>query len=425
MFEIPGSRKGYYQWDLNQRLYIQDGGCNEVHFCSEKHPEALTCPVQEELGKRYVQVPNILLQACLPIAAFFYVKGTNGAYTKEAICIEVWERPKPDDYVYTETEVKTWESAVEYALQEAMESGAFKGERGEKGDKGDTGEQGLQGEKGDKGDGVLTEEEKLEFLICCCEEGARINLRDAAQRSLVGLRMFGKTVQDGIPAPNAPIELVSIGDGGNITIGIVDGGQGQTAIVPTPGGLPGIPVSADGNYTDANGQQWICNEIEYSKGVCIQRAYMWSATSDTRIAIIDVLGNCCRIGIPLDDKKASGGRAALCTHTTMRYEYSTDNPHFYCDTDYLWLFLPVNCGTTKEEVKTWLLENKLAVLYMLSTPIETPLSEEEPAALHTYMPNTTIENNSGAWMKVCYVADTKTYIDNKFAELAAAIVNNT
>jgi hypothetical protein len=45
--------------------------------------------------------------------------------------------------------------------------------------------------------------------------------------------------------------------------------------------------------------------------------------------------------------------------------------------------------------------------------------------LHTNQPVTTITNDVGAIMEVEYVADTKTYIDNKFNELAAALVNNT
>ena len=46
------------------------------------------------------------------------------------------------------------------------------------------------------------------------------------------------------------------------------------------------------------------------------------------------------------------------------------------------------------------------------------------AALHINYPNTTVYNDSGAVMEIEYIADTKLYIDKKFAELAAAIVNN-
>ena len=39
------------------------------------------------------------------------------------------------------------------------------------------------------------------------------------------------------------------------------------------------------------------------------------------------------------------------------------------------------------------------------------------------MPNTTIINDEGAGMAAAYVADTKLYIDNKFAALAAASID--
>lgn len=45
----------------------------------------------------------------------------------------------------------------------------------------------------------------------------------------------------------------------------------QKLIVPTPNGLPGIPVSSGGNYTDEKGQQWVCDEVDFKKGVYVQR----------------------------------------------------------------------------------------------------------------------------------------------------------
>ena len=45
----------------------------------------------------------------------------------------------------------------------------------------------------------------------------------------------------------------------------------QLLTLLTPNGLPGIPVTSGGNYTDENGQQWICDEINLESGVKIQR----------------------------------------------------------------------------------------------------------------------------------------------------------
>ena len=40
----------------------------------------------------------------------------------------------------------------------------------------------------------------------------------------------------------------------------------QTLTLQTPNGLPGVPVSKDGNYTDADGQQWVCDEVDLGRG---------------------------------------------------------------------------------------------------------------------------------------------------------------
>ena len=45
----------------------------------------------------------------------------------------------------------------------------------------------------------------------------------------------------------------------------------QLLTLPTPNGLPGIPVTSDGNYTDQSGQQWVCDEVDLERGVKVQR----------------------------------------------------------------------------------------------------------------------------------------------------------
>lgn len=45
----------------------------------------------------------------------------------------------------------------------------------------------------------------------------------------------------------------------------------QLLTLPTPNGLPGIPVTSGGNYTDQNGQQWVCDEVDFGKSVKVQR----------------------------------------------------------------------------------------------------------------------------------------------------------
>lgn len=45
----------------------------------------------------------------------------------------------------------------------------------------------------------------------------------------------------------------------------------QPLTLPTPNGLPGIPVTSGGNYTDPQGQQWVCDEVDLERGVKVQR----------------------------------------------------------------------------------------------------------------------------------------------------------
>ena len=45
----------------------------------------------------------------------------------------------------------------------------------------------------------------------------------------------------------------------------------QLLTLPTPNGLPGIPVTSGGNYTDQSGQQWVCDEVDLERRVKVQR----------------------------------------------------------------------------------------------------------------------------------------------------------
>lgn len=78
----------------------------------------------------------------------------------------------------------------------------------------------------------------------------------------------------------------------------------------------------------------------------------------------------------------------------------------------------------KDQVITYVKKHKY-VIGKIKEPIVTELSSEEVQkilALHTNKPNTTIWNDQNADMQITYVADTKSYIDNKFKELSDAIV---
>lgn len=102
--------------------------------------------------------------------------------------------------------------------------------------------------------------------------GELITLTDSADFALQGLKIYGKSTQDGVPTPENPIPIVSVGEDGSVTLTISDTAeQKQIFPIPTPSGLPGIPVKSGGNYTDSKGQQWVCDEVDFARGKWVQR----------------------------------------------------------------------------------------------------------------------------------------------------------
>ena len=279
------------------------------------------------------------------------------------------------------------------------------GAQGPQGEKGDTGPQGPKGETGPAValDTTLTHEGEAadakatgdaisavrvrQNILVGTETGNPISVDDSFAAPLCGLTVYGRSTQDGTPTPDAPVPIVSAGDGGSVAVkvtgknllNIPDGSatargvtvtakdglisisgtaissgyawsniqpfitsgvvilsssitspkvklvseiwgvvltqgiadkmsnmatrivfivtEGQTynltgvkvqlelgttatayspyreqlLTLPTPNGLPGIPVTSGGNYTDQNGQQWVCDEVDLERGVKVQR----------------------------------------------------------------------------------------------------------------------------------------------------------
>ena len=195
--------------------------------------------------------------------------------------------------------------------------------------------------------------------------------------------------------------------------------KGQNVTMSVPNGLPGIPVTSGGNYTDASGQQWICDEVDFERGVYVQRCAKLSANNLHATAHLE-FPNCVRIGCSLIPNSVSVTNG-LSTHLQMIGNYTLDTPHFYAQDGSLFIFAPSSALAEKSATGVIAWANALGIefTYIIAKPIETPLSETELAAyraLHTNKPNTTILNDSGAYMSVDYTADTKLYIDNKIKE---------
>lgn len=122
MFEICNKRKQFWQWDTGQRLIVKADVCSEVHFCNGTSDCSMVCEVYEEDGLRLVDVPNILLQMPKAIKAFVYICDKDDHHTERSTVFTVFPRSKPDDYVYTETEVKSY-AKLESRIDELEKNG--------------------------------------------------------------------------------------------------------------------------------------------------------------------------------------------------------------------------------------------------------------------------------------------------------------
>lgn len=120
MFRIYDGREAFYQWDIDRKLIVKDETVKEVHFCNKTDECSLVCEVYEEDGLRVANVPNVLLQTTWRINVYAY----DEKYTKYSARFEVIPRTKPEDYIYTEEELKEWEELEERvaALEEGGES---------------------------------------------------------------------------------------------------------------------------------------------------------------------------------------------------------------------------------------------------------------------------------------------------------------
>ena len=198
----------------------------------------------------------------------------------------------------------------------------------------------------------------------------------------------------------------------------------QSLTLATPNGLPGVPVSKDGNYTDADGQQWVCDEIDLERGKYVRRVKEvnpadyddWILDDSTEPIRFKVN----RIPDTINERK----RFEVLSN---RFVFNSENKVgvSFAYADEIYFYLP-STVTTVEQAKQWFVDNPTTLMYMLGTPIEINLTPEEIAAykaLRTYGPTTVISNDAGAEMEATYVADTKTYIDNKFAALNKAVLD--
>lgn len=410
-------------------------------------------------------------------------------------------------------------------LKNGIAAGDFKGEKGDKGDAGPVGPQGEQGPQGPKGetgpavalDTTLTHEGEAadakatgdaisavkarQNILIGTETGNPIAVDDAFSAPLCGLTVYGRSTQDGTPTPDAPVPIVSAGDGGSLTVKVtgknrmppnlktgnvvecfvkkntpitlvfkgdlvsqggnilffdennnqnwfgIDKGKAEHHIkypvdltkfqyllsnmasenvcltwnasspdyepyreqlltLPTPNGLPGIPVTSGGSYTDSTGQQWVCDEVDLTRGVRVQRVNAvdlstCKITGTTELAVTK------RLSIMLPIRGRDYKTEALCNKLRFFVSFTQDSPHFYVDTANAKVFIPIGAKNPEE--------GEYILFYALATPIETPLTPAEIATykgITAYGPDTVVQAGDGAGIKLDYQRDVNLVVKN-------------
>lgn len=234
--------------------------------------------------------------------------------------------------------------------------------------------------------------------------GTSVSVSDALAAPLMGLRVWGKSTQDGVPTPTAPVPIVSAGDGGTVVVTVSDGAnESQTLTLQTPNALPGIPVTSGGNYTDENGQQWVCDEVDLACGVRVQRVTKIKLTS----AMAWQTANSKRVDRYFASFKGIDMAGILCTH----FSFSTGAEvvgGMSANLGNIGFAYAEKGTTTVPDFKAFLDANDVYVWAALASPVETALSAAEIAAykaLTTYAPTTVISASGGAGATATYQRD--------------------
>ena len=190
----------------------------------------------------------------------------------------------------------------------------------------------------------------------------------------------------------------------------------QSLSISTPTGLPAIPVDTDGDYTDANGQQWISDYVDLKRGKYVKNIcdlplkdislewYTWGVNANASnstgffayVTKYAHVGNTKALATICRYTDAWGGRKVGC-NANINNSYITISLHT-SDLD--------DASDNKKAIESFkkiVEQTDTHVLYVRAEPIErdlTPEEIEEYKNLVTYAGTTIVENDAECYMEV-------------------------
>lgn len=181
--------------------------------------------------------------------------------------------------------------------------------------------------------------------------------------------------------------------------------QPQTITIQTPNGLPGIPVSSGGNYTDADGQQWICDEIDFKRGKYVKR--IGSVLADGVVNKFTASSD----GIFWNLNTDHSAPGVISGKPYFSYYFGKE--FFGANEPGEFIYTIDERGSkyfdTVDDLNAFCIEkntegNPLIIYYPME-PIETDLSEEQLSAyanIHTNRPTTVVTATDDAGLELTY-----------------------
>lgn len=210
--------------------------------------------------------------------------------------------------------------------------------------------------------------------------------------------------------------------------------KGQSLSITTPNGLPAIKVTdrSLATYTDAEGNMWCADEIDFARGKYVQRiktVTLDGKTDGHRMTGSDISysndygKNFAYINLKDRLKIASGCMSTVgLSERYGRFEgiYTSSENYSVSLTlsdDKTGITASDDTSGRVSKINAWLKNNPVTVRYVLAEPIETDLTSEQLEsykALHSNYPTTTILNDDNAYMEVTLVVDTKNHIEQNY-----------
>ena len=173
----------------------------------------------------------------------------------------------------------------------------------------------------------------------------------------------------------------------------------QSLFISTPTGLPAIPVDSDGNYTDANGQQWIADYVDLKRGKLYKKVTRLNLKDVDATSIVHGFHSNGNGYLSFSVKNVSKEHQPI----SNRYrgsKWTQTSGYTYIPNSNTIVFVDDRFTDKQTAIK---LVQDTYVIYALTSQIETDLTPEEIQAyknLVTYAGTTIVENDAECYMEV-------------------------